>query len=72
MVYVQQRGYDLLTTSEYESALKDSGFINIKAEDKTEMFIDYLVKELNHLQSIKDEFVQVRKILPFKKIIKRF
>lgn len=57
-VYVEQRGYDLLTTSEYESALKDSGFINIKAEDKTDMFIDYLHKELAQLKNIKDEFIK--------------
>ena len=60
-MYVQQRGYDLLTTTEYENLLKDTGFVNIKAEDKTDMFSDYLNKELTYLNSIKDEFIQVLK-----------
>ena len=58
-VYVEQRGYDLFTVSEYESLLNDAGFVNVKAEDKTSLFIDYLVKELENFVSGKEEFLKV-------------
>ncbi|RNA35062.1 phosphoethanolamine N-methyltransferase 3-like isoform X1 [Brachionus plicatilis] len=57
-VYVEQREYDLLTMEKYENVLKESGFINIRTEDKTKMFVDYLNKELDHLVKGKDEFVK--------------
>lgn len=59
-VYVEQRGYNLFTLDEYESVLRDTGFVNIKPEDKTEMFTDYLIKEVEHLSNVKDEFINVK------------
>jgi phosphoethanolamine N-methyltransferase len=59
IVYVEQRGYDLLTTDEYKNALVDAGFVNVTSEDKTEMFADYLNKELDTLNGIKEDFIQV-------------
>lgn len=56
-VYVEQRGYDLLTFNEYEAVLKDSEFVNIKVMDKTDMFAHYLKKELDDFVKIKDEFI---------------
>lgn len=31
-VYVEQRGYELFTVSEYENTLNDAGFVNVKAK----------------------------------------
>ena len=59
LTYVEQRGYDLLTIEEYENLLKKFEFTNIKVEDKTQLFYDYLIKELNEFTEIKDEFVKV-------------
>lgn len=56
--YVEQRGYDLLTIKEYEDLLNEFGFINIRAEDKTDFFIEYTKKELNDFIAKKDEFVK--------------
>lgn len=58
IVYVEQRGYDLLTKDEYESMLKCIGFTNVRALDKTDMFIEYLNKELNGLLGMKQQFIE--------------
>ena len=34
--------------------------MNVKAEDKTDMFIDALDKELDRIQTIKTDFIKVR------------
>ena len=60
IVYVEQRGYDLLTVGEYEKALNDVGFVNVKAEEITWTFVDYLIKELEKFINIKQEFIQVK------------
>lgn len=39
--------------------LEKAGFINVKAEDKTDLFLEILAKELKRLESIKDEFLKV-------------
>ncbi len=59
IVYVEQRGYDLLTVNEYENTLQECGFINIKCEDITWTFVDYLIKELEKFITNKEEFVKV-------------
>ena len=59
IVYVEQRGYDLLTVSEYENTLAECGFINVKCQDITWTFVDYLIKELERFITNKAEFVQV-------------
>lgn len=56
--YVDERGYDLLTIGEYESLLKQSGFSNVRAEDRTELFEKYLLIELEKFRQIKDEFIR--------------
>lgn len=58
--YVNDRGYDLLTIKEYETLMVDSGFVNVKAEDMTSLFDDYLHKELARFETIKDDFIKVR------------
>ncbi|KAK2142169.1 hypothetical protein LSH36_988g00035 [Paralvinella palmiformis] len=39
--------------------LEKVGFVNVKAEDKTSLFIDVLSKELKKMETVKDEFLQV-------------
>jgi hypothetical protein len=58
-VYVEQRGYNLYTFNEYKALLKDNDFVNIKVEDKTELFSHYLNVELDNFEKIKDTFIQV-------------
>lgn len=65
-VYVEQRGYDLLTLDEYQSMLKENDFVNIKAEDRTDMFDHYLKKELENFEKVKDEFVNEFSIQDYK------
>ena len=48
----------MLTIDEYESLLKQSGFSNVKAEDRTELFEKYLLIELEKFRQIKDEFIR--------------
>ena len=61
-IYVEQRGYDLCTFNEYEAILKDNDFVDIKIEDKTELFDFYLKKELEDFEKIKEQFIQVKLI----------
>ena len=39
--------------------LEDAGFIQVKAEDRTDLFIQSLKNELVKFETIKEEFVQV-------------
>ncbi len=48
----------MLTVDQYENLLRDGDFINVKAEDKTDMFMHYLNKELSEFQNVREEFVR--------------
>lgn len=39
--------------------LEAAGFKNVKAEDRTDLFVKSLEKELDRAETIKDEFLQV-------------
>jgi len=39
--------------------LEKVGFVNVKAEDRTSLFIEVLSKELKKMETVKDEFLQV-------------
>lgn len=69
IVYVEQRGYDLLTVGEYEKALNDVGFVNVKAEEITWTFVDYLIKELEKFINIKQDFIQEFSLQDYQYII---
>lgn len=47
--YIQQRQYDLRTVAEYRELLVQAGFAVLRAEDRTEHFIQILQTELNNL-----------------------
>lgn len=56
--YVEQRGYELLTVEEYGNIFKELGFVNVRAEDKTDTFVYYLNYELEKIDKIKESFIQ--------------
>ncbi|KAK2150774.1 hypothetical protein LSH36_390g02124 [Paralvinella palmiformis] len=56
--YVKQRGYILYSIPEYGKILEKVGFVNVKAEDRTSLFIEVLSKELKKMETVKDEFLQ--------------
>ena len=44
--------------------LEQVGFINVRAEDRTELFVRMLKKELKRLTDMRDEFIKVRFFTP--------
>ncbi|KAM7479643.1 hypothetical protein LguiA_027856 [Lonicera macranthoides] len=56
--YIKQRGYDLHDVQAYEQMLKDAGFDQVRAEDRTDQFMKVLQKELNKVEKEKEEFIQ--------------
>ncbi|XP_074319104.1 phosphoethanolamine N-methyltransferase 2-like [Silene latifolia] len=44
--YIKQRGYDLHDVQEYGQMLKDAGFDDVIAEDRTDQFIQVLQREV--------------------------
>ncbi|XVF50469.1 hypothetical protein PTKIN_Ptkin04bG0103700 [Pterospermum kingtungense] len=55
--YIKQRGYDLHDVKAYGQMLKDAGFDEVVAEDRTDQFIQVLQRELNEVEKDKDAFV---------------
>ncbi|XP_039257506.2 uncharacterized protein LOC120334118 [Styela clava] len=56
--YVAQRGYFLLTVDQYGQELQNAGFTNVKAVDKTDMFVSILQKELQLFDRKKGDFAK--------------
>lgn len=56
--YVKQRGYALLSVKDYGKLLQEVGFVNVKAEDRTDQFVKMLEKELKHIENIREGFVK--------------
>ncbi|MCO5574216.1 hypothetical protein L7F22_027998 [Adiantum nelumboides] len=57
-VYINQRGYDLHDVEEYGQMLRQSGFDDVVAEDRTAQFIDVLTRELAQFEKMKDLFLK--------------
>uniref|UniRef100_A0A673N3N2 phosphoethanolamine N-methyltransferase n=1 Tax=Sinocyclocheilus rhinocerous TaxID=307959 RepID=A0A673N3N2_9TELE len=57
--YVNQRGYILYTPQRYGQFLSEVGFSNVRAEDRTEQFIQVIKAELQRAGEMKEEFIQV-------------
>lgn len=55
--YLRQRQYHLCTRPQYEAVIKSKGFVDVKVTDYTHMFKQSLERELNKLQSRKEEFL---------------
>ncbi|KAK9996606.1 hypothetical protein SO802_021292 [Lithocarpus litseifolius] len=56
--YIKQRGYDLHDVKSYGQMLRDAGFTDVIAEDRTEQFIQVLQLELNAVEKDKDAFIK--------------
>ncbi|KAJ9141546.1 hypothetical protein P3X46_032071 [Hevea brasiliensis] len=56
--YIKQRGYDLHYVEAYGQMLRDAGFDDVIAEDRTDQFNQVLQRELNAVEKGKDEFIQ--------------
>ncbi|KAK3086427.1 hypothetical protein FSP39_018332 [Pinctada imbricata] len=56
--YVKQRGYNLLSPAKYGEVLEEAGFVNVRADDRTDLFVESLKKEIRNTEKIKDEFIQ--------------
>ncbi|XP_043113002.1 phosphoethanolamine N-methyltransferase 3-like isoform X1 [Puntigrus tetrazona] len=56
--YINQRGYILYTPQRYGEFLTEVGFRNVRAEDRTEQFIQVIKAELQRAEEMKDEFIQ--------------
>ncbi|PON79127.1 Phosphoethanolamine N-methyltransferase [Trema orientale] len=55
--YIKQRGYDLHDVQAYGQMLRDAGFGDVTAEDRTDQFIAVLQRELDAIEKEKDEFI---------------
>ncbi|KAL0429554.1 UNVERIFIED_CONTAM: Phosphoethanolamine N-methyltransferase 1 [Sesamum radiatum] len=55
--YIKQRGYDLHDVATYGQMLRDAGFVDVIAEDRTEQFIKVLEKELDAVEKDKERFI---------------
>ncbi|KAK3705670.1 hypothetical protein QZH41_009511 [Actinostola sp. cb2023] len=56
--YIKQRNYKLLPLKAYGKIIEKVGFVDVKAEDKTEMFKDVIKRELQKTETIKDDFIK--------------
>ncbi|XP_021801247.1 phosphoethanolamine N-methyltransferase 1 [Prunus avium] len=56
--YIKQRGYDLHDVQAYGQMLKDAGFDEVIAEDRTDQFKEVLQQELDAVEKDKDAFIQ--------------
>ncbi|KAK9963740.1 hypothetical protein ABG768_006906 [Culter alburnus] len=56
--YVNQRGYILYTPQRYGQFLSEVGFSNVRAEDRTDQFIQVIKTELQRAEEMKEEFIQ--------------
>ncbi|ERN05471.1 hypothetical protein AMTRI_Chr12g268500 [Amborella trichopoda] len=55
--YIKQRGYDLHDVEAYGQMLRDAGFHDVTAEDRTDQFLKVLQKELDAVEKDKDSFI---------------
>ena len=56
--YLEDRQYQLLTVPKYEQMLRDTGFEQVRAENRTEQFIRLLSGELQKFENEKPTFLQ--------------
>ncbi|KAG5522518.1 hypothetical protein RHGRI_034622 [Rhododendron griersonianum] len=56
--YIKQRGYDLHSVEAYGQMLRDAGFDEVVAKDRTDQFMKVLQMELNAVEKDKKEFIE--------------
>ncbi|KNA17895.1 hypothetical protein SOVF_075880 [Spinacia oleracea] len=55
--YIKQRGYDLHDVQAYGQMLRDAGFDNVIAEDRTDQFLKVLAREVDAVEKEKERFI---------------
>jgi len=55
--YIEQRGYDLHGVEAYGQMLRNAGFHDVIAEDRTDQFLTVLQRELSEVEKNKDDFL---------------
>ncbi|EPS65842.1 hypothetical protein M569_08933, partial [Genlisea aurea] len=55
--YIKERGYDLHDVEAYGQMLRDAGFDEVTAEDRTEQFVNVLKKEVDAVEKDKERFI---------------
>ncbi|XP_010263678.1 PREDICTED: phosphoethanolamine N-methyltransferase-like [Nelumbo nucifera] len=55
--YIEQRGYDLHDVEAYGQMLRDAGFKEVNAEDRTDQFIKVLQRELDAVEKARGTFI---------------
>ncbi|XP_031404514.1 phosphoethanolamine N-methyltransferase 1-like [Punica granatum] len=55
--YIKQRGYDLHDVEAYGQMLRDAGFSEVIAENRTDQFMKVLTRELDAVEKEKDAFI---------------
>ncbi|CAF2100734.1 unnamed protein product, partial [Brassica napus] len=55
--YIKQRGYDLHDVQAYGQMLKEAGFNDVIADDRTDQFMQVLRRELERVEKEKEEFI---------------
>ncbi|XP_019169743.1 PREDICTED: phosphomethylethanolamine N-methyltransferase-like isoform X2 [Ipomoea nil] len=56
--YIKHRGYDLHDVAAYGQMIKDAGFNDVIAEDRSHQFMNVLQKELDTVEKEKEAFIQ--------------
>lgn len=56
--YIEQRGYDLHSVAGYGEMIKDVGFVNVEADDRTWQFEECLKRELALVQKDRSSFIK--------------
>ncbi|XP_065840486.1 uncharacterized protein [Oscarella lobularis] len=56
--YVTQRGYNLLEPAQYGKVLETAGFVNVQANDCTDMFVECLREEVSRTEKEKEAFLE--------------
>jgi phosphoethanolamine N-methyltransferase len=56
--YVKQQGFTLLSVEDYGKTLKEAGFADVNAQDRTEQFTAILKEELDRFTKEKGNFLQ--------------
>jgi len=56
-IYIKKRGYDLHDVQAYGQMLRDAGFEEVIAEDRTDQFMKVLKRELDAVEKEKEEFI---------------
>jgi phosphoethanolamine N-methyltransferase len=56
--YIEQRGYDLHSPSQYGKMIESAGFVDVVATDATDKFEASLRKELELVEGQKDEYIK--------------